>query len=174
MKSVFLILLMAPAMSFAVENLTPNFVCKNELSSTAFFSTPVKSAEGDDSVDFKVVHYFGAANAPIFDGVVIGSDLPYLKQKSEVIKKLGDSFTVQFKKSKCEKTGDGLYSCFSNVPVTINGVQINGYNFVTRTVETKFHDFTFKTRQLIFSFIYDHIYYDMPMNFTLEECDFKN
>lgn len=174
MKSLVLFLLMiVPVSVFASQQgVAVEFTCMNELPTTSYAAKPVKNQDGDELVEFKVTHQFGAANAPVFEGVVTGHDFDYLKQKLEIIKKLGDSFTVRFKKSKCEKSGEELISCSSNVETEINGTKVDGFNFVTRTVETKVYEYTFKTNQVTFSFIYDHMYYDMPMTYQPGECAF--
>jgi len=166
--------LLLPVFSWAVQNgYTPEFTCMNELPTTMFIATPMKSA-GEEFVEFKVVHVFGAGNAPIHNGVITMNDLPYLKAKGEVIQKLGDQFVVKFKKSNCQKFGDGLFSCAFSEEVEINGTKIEGYSFATREMNSKVYDYNFKSRQVVFSFLYESMSYDMPMDFSETECQFKN
>ncbi len=174
MKALLLSLLFVPVASFAFENVTPDFTCMNEFPTTAFYSKPIKNADGDELVEFKVVHHFGAKNAPIFQGVITAHDFPYLKQKAEVMEKLGDTFTVRFKKVKCEKHGEDLFSCAASGDSEINGVKVGGFGFVTRVIDTKVYEYSFKSHQINFSFIYNDMSYDMPMTFNPEECSFRN
>ncbi|HEX7674571.1 MAG TPA: hypothetical protein VF412_10380 [Bdellovibrio sp.] len=174
MRFFILSVLAFPCFAFAGPNVTPDFTCMNELPTTAFYSKPIKNQDGDELVEFKVEHHFGAQNAPIFSGVVTAHDFPMLKEKADVMKKLGNTFTVRFKKVECEKHGDQLFSCGHGDDVEINGVKVGGIGFVTRVVTTKVYEYTMTTNEVNFSFILDGMSYDMPMSFGPDECTFRN
>lgn len=156
------------------EGITPNFTCMAELPTTSFYAKPIKNEDGDELVEFKVQHHFGVDNAPMFQGVVTGHDFPYLQQRLEVIKKLGNTFTVKFKKVNCLKSGDELFSCGSGSDSEINGVPVTGFGFTTRVIDTKVYEYKFKSNQVTFSFTYDGMSYDIPMQYGPDECNFKN
>ncbi|WP_413943669.1 hypothetical protein [Bdellovibrio sp. HCB-162] len=172
MRFFIVIAMLLPGFSFAKSNVGPEFTCMTELPSTTFY---VKSngSQSEPLTELKVVHHFGANTMPIHQGVVLASDFAYLQQKANLMKKLGDTFTVRFKSDKCENFGPGLYSCGSSDAIEINGLDIKGYSLVTRVIETKVYEYTFKSYQVTFSFNFEGMSYDMPMVYSPEECNFK-
>lgn len=135
-------------------------------------TTTYKLSPGaDKKTIMKVKHFHGTAYAPIHSGVITGSDLGYLKMKADVIAKLGDEFTVTF--DQCENFGEALWACSNANKQEINGVKLSGTGFNTRVIESKSYDDVFKSYQVIFNFIYEGMMYEMPMNFSPEECVMK-
>jgi hypothetical protein len=165
---LFAALMFAPILAFAAKNAHPEFKCETELPSTTFEAVSTKS-----SVQLKVDHHFGLDSIPVQIGVVTANDFPYLQAKAEVLKKLGESFQVEFKPENCESFGEHLYSCFSRDTIRINGAEIHGYSFLTRVVTSKVYQYSFKTTQMVFSFIYQSMNYDLPMAYGPGECAFK-
>ena len=157
--------------SGAATPVKPSFRCETELPTTTMEILPANTSEGD--LKFRVSHHFGLKNLPIASGVITNNDFAYLQAKAEVLKKLGESFSVPLKSKNCEKFADDVYSCFSAEPFEINGTKVSGYNFTTRVVNTKVYDYDFKSHQVVFSFYYQGMGYDMPMNYSPEECKFK-
>lgn len=172
MRFFILIAMLLPVFSFAKSNVGPEFTCMTELPTTTFYVRS-KGSQSEPLTELKVVHHFGANTLPIHNGIVTAVDFPYLQQKANLMKKLGDSFTVNFKTEKCEISGPGLYSCASSTPIEINGIDIRSYSFVTRVIETKVYEYTFKSHQVTFSFVFEGMNYDMPMVYSPEECNFK-
>lgn len=174
MKSYFLLLfvLILPMMGLAAPA-QPQITCGNEMPTTTFVLKPAK-ADGKDINQLTVKHYIGAANAPIHNGVITAHDFEYLKFKAEIMAKLGDEFKINFDANKCENFGKDLWSCSNSEKQKINAVTVTGTNLVTRVIEAKIYEYTFKTYQVTFSFIYDSVMYDMPMIFSPEECLISN
>ena len=163
--------LLLPLTAFAKTAEKVDFVCMTEFPTTTYELKEQDVKNGD--VYFSVTHHFGTKNMPIHNGIITPSDFPYLQKKAEVMKKLGDNFMVVFKKDRCQISGPELYSCASSKPTDINDVEVRSYGVVTRIVETKVYEYSYKTHQVVFSFVYDGMNYDIPMSYTPEECQFK-
>ena len=164
--------LMFPAFSFAHTNANVDFSCMTEFPSTTY-ELKTDTSKKDAEVQFTVIHHFGTKNMSIHQGIITPYDFPYLQAKAEVMQKLGDNFTVSFKKDRCEVSGPELVSCGSSTPAMINGIEVRSYGLVTRVVETKVYEYTYKTHQVTFSFVYGGMNYDIPMSYTPQECKFN-
>lgn len=145
----------------------PHISCANEMPSTTYNLT----TEKDQTINLRIKHFFGTAYAPIHSGVITSSDFSYLKSKANVIAKLGEEIQVTF--DRCENFGEALWACSNSKSQDINGVQVSGTGFNTRVIETKSYDNIFKTYQLVFNFVYEGMMYEIPMNFSPEECVIK-
>ncbi|WII72727.1 hypothetical protein QJS83_02435 [Bdellovibrio sp. 22V] len=132
------------------------------------------NSQSEPTTEMQIVHHFGADAVPVHNGVVTAYDFAHLEKKSKLLRKLGDKINVTFKTKNCETFGDDLYSCSSSDPIEINGLDIKGYSVVTRLVETKVYEYSFKAHQVVFSFLFEGMNYDIPMSYSPEECRFKN
>lgn len=164
--------LMFPTVAFANSNANIDFTCITEFPTTTY-ELKTDTSKKDPEVLFSVIHHFGTKNMPIHNGIITPSDFPYLQRKAEVMEKLGSDFTVSFKKERCEVSGPELVSCGSSTPAIINGTEVRSYGLVTRLVETKVYEYTYKTHQVVFSFVYEGMNYDIPMQYTPQECKFN-
>lgn len=165
----FWILISAVASARAV--VKPSFRCQTEMPTTTMEILPANTSDGD--LKFHVTHHFGLKNIPVASGVITSNDFANLQVKAEVLKKLGEDFSVPIKSKNCENFGPEIYSCFSAEPFEINGTKVSGYNFSTRVVNTKVYEYDFKSHQVVFSFFYQGMSYDMPMNYSPDECQFR-
>jgi hypothetical protein len=156
---------------FLVAAVLPLFICETELPST---SMEVRSSiSAPASLELEVNHHFGADSVPVAMGVVTARDLIDLQAKATTLKKLGDHFVVPFQSKNCDYFGPELFSCFSRDETNINGLKVSGYGFTTRVVHSQIYDYDFKSHQVVFSFFYNGIGYDMPMSYSPAECRFK-
>lgn len=169
-KVVFVLLMLVPLTGFSAA--APQMNCSGDMPSTVF---EMKSTQEDSKevMKLRVKHFFGTDYAPIHSGVITANDIPYLAKKGEIIKKLGDEFVVDFQPERCEVFGEGIVNCYNSEKQKINGVAVSGTSFTTKTIETKVYDYTFKGHQVVFSFIFDSVMYEIPMNYSPEECLFK-
>lgn len=171
MKSLILAL-MFPLASLAKTNASVDFTCMTEFPTTTF-ELKTEALKQDADVKLTLIHHFGTENMPIHHGLITPSDFPYLQTKAEVMKKLGDNFSVSFKRTRCEVSGPELVSCGSAAPAIINGVEVSSYGLATRLVQTKSYDYIFKVHQVIFSFVYKGMFYEIPMSYNPSECKFN-
>lgn len=170
LASLLLMLLSTPSV-FAFEAKDLRFRCMTELPSTTFELKTI-SLSNKSQTTLTMTHHMGSDYAPIQSGVILASDLPSLKDKSDLIKKLGDELVLKFDSNACSISGPGLYSCASRNALDLNGVSVSGFGFSTRVVETKIYEETFKSHQINFYFIHQGISYDIPMSYSEQECTF--
>lgn len=150
----------------------PGFSCMTNPVTSDVFLQLAKSQENKGKLELGIVHHYGVKGMPFHEGIITPSDFDYLKNKADVMMKLGSSILVTFDPADCEVTGKELLACHSNKKTKIGSLDVNSYRIVTRTKETKVYEFSFQENQMTFSFVFEGMTYDMPLSYASQDCKF--
>ncbi len=124
------ILLLALALTAHARSKEPvSLLCMTAMPTTTF-----ELREAGDDYLLKVRQSNGVSYMPIHEGVVTPSDFPYLKNKANMLTKLGDYTEFHFAKKDCHIDGKGLISCGNGETKTFDGIQMQALNFYTSKV----------------------------------------
>ncbi len=135
-------------------------------------STSMVATSLEDKILFRVIHHNGVKYTPIHFGAVTPQDLKKLEFKANLLAKLGDQFEVSFPKKKCSVFSHQGYECFSEGPGKIGGLDVDGYSFQTYGRESTIYEHTYHSMVATFSIEYDHTYFDITVEYMLENCKF--
>lgn len=146
------------------------FSCVTSYPTTSF----VLKTEGTEAV-LKIIHHNGVKYMPIHEGIITPSDLNYLKQKSEVLTKMGDQTEFRFPLDRCKKYGEGIMSCSGGERKTVGGVEMEALSINTAKIQHQTYDYNFTMYQVTLAVkITDfNPVQDVTMKYDHSECRFE-
>lgn len=89
-----------------LKNKDIRFECKTEMPTTTF----VGFTKGNELI-LTTIHHNGVKFMPIHEGIVVPSDLNYLKEKSSILTQMSDRNEFRFPIEKCRIDGSQQLTC---------------------------------------------------------------
>lgn len=148
------------------------FKCISGLPTSTFILE--KSPEKANTMLLKMIHHNGIPFMPIFQGIVVPNDLQYLKDKVEVMGKLGDYVTFEFPSEYCKKYDDQVYSCSHGSSQFIDGVEYQAFSLTTSVMTRKVYEYNWTyNRVTLMVYISGHApVEEFTMDYYENECQF--
>lgn len=156
------------AQAVSQEGVALNLKCVTQAPTTSY----VAKTEGD-KIYMSVVHHNGTAYMPIFNGNITPSDLPLLKEHSELLQKLGERIEITFDKANCNSYGSGLYSCGLGKVTSKTNVPVERASFLTKVVTESVFDVRFEKIVASVGVYIDSRYYKIENDFYFGTCKFE-
>ena len=139
--------------------------CYTEPLTTTFVAEDL----GED-YQLTVLHHNGVKYMPIHSGIITPNDLPYLKSQGEVLTKLGDRFTLKFKKENCKTYGEWRFSCFTREVSKIGNLEVQSAHLSTSTNVQQIFDYEFREVEVHLSLRIEGRSHSIPMKFSDTQC----
>lgn len=145
----------------------PNLKCIT----SGFPTTSFLVSDNGPIVEVRVVNHNGLKYAPLYNGLMTLNDIDYLKRTAEFFSKIGDDFTVSFKKEKCKFVENKFYSCSKPEKFEIGSVTADAVYFSTTETVDKIPDFEFTKTNAKISFRKNNEDYNLEMSYYYNGCE---
>lgn len=142
-----------------------NWQCYTEPLTTSFVAEDL-----GEEYQLTVLHHNGVKYMPIHSGIITPSDLTYLKAQGEVLTKLGDRFTLKFKKENCKNYGEWRFSCFTRETTKIGSLEVQSAHLSTSTNLQQIFDYEFREVEVHLSLRIEGRSHSIPMKFSDTQC----
>ena len=144
----------------------PLMSCVSEFPTTSFFVV----GQGE-WVDVEVIHHNGAKYTPFWDSLVVPNDVPSLKEKAEVIQKLGDGFKFRWKAANCKVVNDMFFECLGGAEdFDAGGMKVHPWSLSVTEVTEKTPTQTYSHRSVRLYMTIAEKTYQILMNYQDGEC----
>lgn len=143
-----------------------SMICVTEFPTTTFEANQI-----GDEVHMRVIHHNGTKYAPFHDALVVSNDLDALKQKAQMVEKLGDYWSFKWRRSGCNADTPLFFQCVGEAyDFEVNGIKIHPYAFSITDTEQKTMWGNFKSKNVRLDFTIDKANYYLTMNYQPTEC----
>lgn len=134
----------------------------------------MQKSDKPDILKLKMIHHNGTAFMPIFQGIVVPNDLQYLKEKAELMSKMGDYVEFEFPLEYCKKYDDQVYSCSHGSSLEINGVIVEAFSLTTQVITRKVYDYNWTNNRInLMLYFPGHApVEEVTMDYYENECQF--
>lgn len=158
--------------SDSVETVRPaaretHFQCMTDPLTTSFVA---KTEAGQ--VKFSMIHFNGTKYMPIYEGIVTANDLDYLKEKSQVLARMGDKVHIDFAMADCQTYKSEVVACQSDKKQKLGALTVSALGFNTRKKQSESYGYKFEGYDVIFTVTVNSRMYNIPMSFEASECSF--
>lgn len=144
------------------------FLCMTGMPTTSFSGY----TEGD-KVHVIVIHHNGVRYMPIEYAPVTPNDLDMLRQRADLLMRLGDRLEVTFPLNECKVYSDGVLSCLRGETYQIDGLKVRAFAFNTSVNVTSFQEYEFIKREAMLSLDINDKLRHIQMPYEPEDCDFE-
>jgi hypothetical protein len=136
-------------------------------------TTSVHARVVGDKIQLNIFHYHGVRWSPIHTGTITAEDFPYLRKKGEDIHAMGEYVEVDFPKEECRQGSHPWeFTCHSNSPRTIGGIEVKSYGFMTYRRTSELYNMTFHELQFDFYFRPKSLTRSMLIPYDWSFCEF--
>ncbi len=159
------------AITVSAEPITPTsirFSCVTGQPTTSFAGY----TEGD-KVHMLMLHHNGAQYMPIHSGPITPNDIEMLRERGELLKRLGNRLEVTFPLKECQFFSDGIFSCRRGETYQIDGLKVQAFAFNTSISLTSFQDYEFIKREAMLSLDINDKLRHIQMPYEVSECEFE-
>lgn len=148
------------------------FECKASPETTSFSLL----ADGPDTVLLTLKNKNGVGYMPIFDGLIVANDFPYLQEGAGLLSNFGRGTTYHFSKARCRVYGAGVVSCAGEDTKTFAGLQFRALSVSTvkMTRESMGTSTTYTKVVLSIQILDRPPVRDITMDFESSNCHFGN
>ena len=143
------------------------FNCITQPPTTSF----VSRMEGNTLI-VKTIHHSGTDYMPIYEGVIVPKDLPYLRRSAELMAKMGSETEFRFPLDRCEIFGEGLFRCGMGESQNISGLEVLPLYIETSKISETVEDQTFESTKVRLGLSLNNFLQVVTMNYQPYECSF--
>lgn len=164
LKAISLLSVLVMLISAATAH-AESWQCYTEPLTTSFVAEDL-----GEEYQLTVLHHNGVKYMPIHSGIITPNDLAYLKAQGEVLTKLGDRFSLKFKKKNCKTYGEWRFSCFTREQVKIGNLEVQSAHLSTSTNLQQIFDYEFREVEVHLSLRIEGRSHSIPMKFSDTQC----
>jgi hypothetical protein len=162
--SVFVLLLFSTQAWSAAGQ--PLMSCVSEFPSTTF----IIAGQGE-WVDVQVIHHNGSKYVPFWDSLVVPNDIPSLKERADVIQKMGDGFQFRWKASQCKVANEMFFECIGGAEeFEVGGLKVQPWGLYVTEVTERTPKMVFSHRSVRLLMTISGKTYQVLMNYQDGEC----